>query len=35
MFELKRYGGIVSCKMTYAFKKDISSLINFHTSSWK
>ena len=35
MFELKRHGGIVSCKMTYAFKKNISSLINFRTSSWR
>ena len=35
MFELKRYRGVLLCKMTYGFKNDISNLINFHTRSWK
>ena len=34
-FELKRYRGVVSWKMTYSFKNDISNLVNFHTSNWK
>ena len=34
-FELKWYRGVVSWKMTYCFKNDISNLVNFHTSSWK
>ena len=35
MFELKRYRGVVWWKMTYGFKNDINSLVNFHTNSWK
>ena len=35
MFELKRYRGDVLWKMIYAFKNDISNLVNLHTSSWK
>ena len=35
MFELKKYRGFVSWKMTYAFKNDISNLVNFHKCSWK
>ena len=35
MFELKKYRGTVSWKMTYGFKNSISDLVNFHTSSWK
>ena len=34
MFELKKYRGVVSWKMTYGFKNDIRNLVNFH-SSWK
>ena len=34
MFELKKYRGVVSSKMTYGFKNDIRNLENFHTSSW-
>ena len=35
MFELKRYRGVLLCKMTYGFKNYISNLISFHTRSWK
>ena len=35
MFELTWYRGVVSWKMAYGFKNDISNLVNFHTSSWK
>ena len=35
MFELKRYREVVSWKMTYGFKNDISNLVSLHTSSWK
>ena len=35
MFELKKYRGVVSCKITYGFKNGIGNLVNFHTSSWK
>ena len=35
MFELKRYRGVVSWKMAYDFRNDISNFVNFHTSSWK
>ena len=35
MFELKRYRGVLLCKMTYGFKNDISNLVSFHTRSWK
>ena len=35
VFELKRYRQVVSRKMTYGFKIDVSNLVNFHTSSWK
>ena len=34
MFVLK-YRGVVSWKMTYSVKNDMSNLANFHTSSWK
>ena len=33
MFELKRYRGVVSWKMTYGFKNDIINSVNFHTST--
>ena len=35
IFELKKYRGVVSWKMTLGFIKDIRNLVNFHTSSWK
>ena len=35
MFELTKYRGVVSWKITYRFKNDISNLVNFHTSSWR
>ena len=35
MFEQKRYRRVVSSKMTYGFKNDISHLVNFDTSSLK
>ena len=35
MIELKRYKGVVSWKMTYGSKNDISNLVDFDTSSWK
>ena len=35
MFKLKKFRGVVSWKMTYGFKNDISHLVNSHTSSWK
>ena len=35
LFELKKYRGIVSWKMTHGFKNDISNFVNFHASSWK
>ena len=35
MLELNKYRGVVSSKMTYGFKNDISNLVNFHTSSLK
>ena len=35
MFELIKYRGAVSCKMTYGFKNGISNFVNFHTSCWK
>ena len=35
MFELTKYRGVVSWKMNYCFKNDISNLVTFHTSSWK
>ena len=35
MFELQRYRGVMSWKMTYSFKNDIRNLVNFHTSSLK
>ena len=35
MFELKKYRGVVSRKLTYGFKNDIRDLLNFHTNSWK
>ena len=34
MFVLK-YREVVSWKMTYSFKNDMSNLVNFHSSSWK
>ena len=34
MFELKKYWGVVSWKMTYDFKNGIRNLVNFPTSSW-
>ena len=35
MFEFKKYRGVVSWRMTYGFKNDISNWENFHTNSWK
>ena len=35
IFELKKYRRVVSWKMTYGFKNDITNLVNFHTNSWK
>ena len=35
MFELEKYRGVVSLKMTYGFKNDIGHLVNFDASSWK
>ena len=35
MFELKKYRGTLSWKMTYSLKNDISHLVNFHTSKWR
>ena len=32
---LKKYWEVLSWKMTYGFKSDITHLINFPTSSWK
>ena len=34
MFDLKKYKGLVSWKMTYGFKNDIRNWVNFN-SSWK
>ena len=33
MFELKKYREILSRKITYGFKNDMSNLVNFHTGS--
>ena len=35
MSGLKKYWGVLSWKLTYGFKSDITHLINFPTSSWK
>ena len=35
MSELKRHRGVLSWRMTYGFKNNISNLVNLHTSSWK
>ena len=35
MFDQKKYGVVVSWKMTYGFKNHISNLVNLNTSSWK
>ena len=35
MFELKKYRGVLSWKMTYGFKSVIRKLVNFYTTSWK
>ena len=35
MFELKKYRGVVSWKMTYGFKNEISNFVTFHTGRWK
>ena len=34
IFELKKYTGVVSWKMFYGFKNDISDLVNFRLISW-
>ena len=31
----RKYRRVVLSKITYGFKNDIGSLVNFHTSSWK
>ena len=35
IFEVKKYRGDVSWKMTYSFINDITNLVSFHTISWK
>ena len=35
IFELKKYRGVGSLKITHGSKNEIRNLVNIHTSSWK